>query len=461
MSKTEDPMGEGDSLLLTDLYQLTMLEAYRAHGLTDAAVFELFMRKLPARRGFLVAAGLEQAVEFLEGLYFKEAELEHLRRSGRFPGDFVDWLAGLRFSGDVDALPEGTIFFADEPLIRVTAPLPQAQIVETRLINLLHFETLIASKAARMVLAAPGRQLVDFSLRRTHGAEAGLLAARASYLAGFSGTATVLAAMRFGIPVYGTMAHSFIQAHDDEMLAFEHFAHTRTKGIVLLIDTYDTERGARRVVALAERLAAEGIKIGGVRIDSGDLAEEARKVRKSLDEGGCGDIAIFASGGLDEDQLAAFTKAGVPIDGYGIGTSLGTSSDVPALDCAYKLQEYAGLPRRKRSAGKATWPGRKQIWRRHAEDGRMAGDLLTLEGEIPASWNERREALLQPVMRGGKRVAPPPTLAEIRLRAAESLRRLPKPLAQLEPMTYPVEIGASLRRLAEECDRRSGNAGER
>lgn len=446
-------MAEGEPLLLTDLYQLTMLEAYRTHGLADMAVFELFMRKLPPRRGFLMAAGLEQAVEFLEGLRFGPGELDLLRRLDRFPADFIGWLAGLRFTGDVDAMPEGTIFFADEPILRVAAPLPQAQFVETRLLNLLHFGTLIASKAARLVLAAPGRQLVDFGLRRAHGAEAGMLAARASYIAGFAGTATILAGSRHGIPLYGTMAHSFIEAHDDESLAFEHFLRCRPDGAVLLIDTYDTERGARRVAALAGRLAGEGIRIGGVRLDSGDLAAEAWKVRRIFDESGLKDIAIFASGGLDEDQLAAFTRNGVPIDGYGLGTSLTTSADVPALDCAYKLQEYAGLPRRKRSPGKATWPGRKQVWRRHDETGRMAGDLLTLERE-----KGEGEALLVPVMRGGRRVAPLPSLTEIRARAARSLSRLPAALARLEPSPYPVEIGAPLRLLAEACDRRSGNA---
>ena len=355
----------GSSPLLTDLYQLNMIEAYLAYGESRTAVFELFVRKLPARRGFLMAAGLEQALKFLEDLRFSSEEIEWLKSTGRFSARTLAYLADLRFTGDVHALPEGTIFFANEPILRVTAPLPEAQLVEARLINIVHFQTLIASKAARMVLAAPGKLLVDFGLRRAHGAEAGLMAARASYIAGFAGTATVLAAKLFDIPIFGTMAHSYIQAHDSEAVAFERFAHARPDGLVFLIDTYDTEAAARKVVALAPRLKAAGISISGVRLDSGDLIALSKSVRRILDEGGLGDVTIFASGGLDEDQLVAMAKAHAPIDGFGIGTSLTTSSDAPALDCAYKLQEYAGSPRRKHSAGKATWPGRKQVWRRY------------------------------------------------------------------------------------------------
>jgi nicotinate phosphoribosyltransferase len=440
---------ETEAALLTDLYQLAMLEAYRAHGLTGTAAFEFFVRKLPARRGFLMAAGLEQLVEFLETLRFGPRELDYLRRSRRFSDAFVDSLSSFRFTGDVDAMPEGTIFFADEPIIRITASLPEAQFVESRLINLMHFQSLIASKAARLVLAAPGKQLADFGFRRAHGAEAGLLAARASYVAGFSGTATMLAEPRFGIPIYGTMAHSFIQAHDSESLAFEHFARARPAGIILLIDTYDTERAAERVVVLARRLAQEGITLRGVRLDSGDLAEHARRVRAILDAGGLKDVIIFASGGLDEDQLADFTRRQVPIDGYGVGTSLTTSSDVPALDCAYKLQEYAGVPRRKRSEGKATWPGRKQVWRRYSSAGTMLGDRLCLGDASCESV-----PLLQPVMRSGKRAQTFSTLDEIRRHAADQLRRLPLALRELRPGAYPVEVDAAVRALATECDRR-------
>jgi nicotinate phosphoribosyltransferase len=437
------------SLLLTDLYELAMLEAYAAHGMRAAAVFELFVRKLPPNRDFLMAAGLEQAVQFLEGMQFTPDELAWMRASGMFTPAFTDELRTLRFTGDVDALPEGTVFFPDEPVLRVTAPLPQAQLAETRLINLLHFQTIIASKAARMVLAAPGRQLVDFGLRRAHGAEAGLLAARASYVAGFAGTATVLANREFGIPVMGTMAHSFIQAHDDEATAFERFAQVRPAALTLLIDTYDTERAAAIVARLAPRLAAQGITIGAVRLDSGDLAAHARAVRAILDAAGLQAVRIFVSGGLDEAALLTLQRSGAPIDGFGVGTSLTTSSDAPALDCAYKLQEYAGRPRRKRSEGKATWPGRKQVYRRYHADGTIAGDVIALIDE-PVDG----EALLQPVMRGGKRTGGGvATVAQARARAAASLARLPAALRRLEPGHVPVEISPAIRRLAADLDR--------
>jgi len=245
---------EAISPLLTDLYQLNMMQAYLDHGETKTAVFEFFMRKLPDRRGFLLAAGLEQALDFLEGLRFTPEEIAWLAETGRFGKGLLDHLAELRFTGDVHAMPEGTGFFADQPILRITAPLPQAQLIETRLINIVHFQCLVASKAARMVLAAPGKLMVDFGLRRAHGAEAGLMAARASYIAGFAGTATVLADRLFGIPIFGTMAHSFIQAHDDEVAAFELFAQSRPENLTLLIDSYDTEAGAPKGVALAPRL---------------------------------------------------------------------------------------------------------------------------------------------------------------------------------------------------------------
>jgi nicotinate phosphoribosyltransferase len=443
-------MDPATSALLTDLYQLNMMQAYLDRGETKTAVFEFFVRKLPRERGFLIAAGLEQVLEFLAGLRFTPEELDWLASSGRFGKNLIDYLARLRFTGDIHAMPEGTVFFPDEPILRVTAALPEAQLVETRLINLLQFQSMIAAKAARMVLAAPGKRLVDFGLRRAHGAEAGFLAARASYIAGLSGTATVLADKQFGIPIFGTMAHSYIQVHDDEAQAFENFARARPKNLTLLIDTYDTEAAARKVVALAPRLKAAGISIGAVRLDSGDLITLSKTVRRILDEGGLRDVTIFASGGIDETVIANIIRSGAPIDGFGIGSSLTTSYDAPGLDCAYKLEEYAGLPRRKRSAGKATWPGRKQVWRRFGADGRMAGDILSLENDDQAG-----EPLIELVMQGGKRVAPAPLLAEIRARAARDLQRLPEPLRRLEPgASYPVEVSEALRRLAAEVDGR-------
>ena len=444
-------MWEADSALLTDLYQLNMLAAYLEHGLTETAVFELLVRKLPTHRGFLMAAGHEQALQYLEPLSFPPTEHDALRGLGQFPDSFFAWLRSLRFTGDVDAMPEGTMFFPDEPILRVTAPLPEAQFVETRLVNLLHFQTVVASKAAHMVLAAPGKPLIDYGLRRAHGAEAGVLAARASYIAGFSGTATVAAGIAFGVPVYGTMAHFFVQAHDDEVLAFEHFAHSHPKGLVLLIDTYDTERAAGRVVALAPRLARKGLTISGVRIDSGDLGQHAARVRRILDEGGLQSIKIVASGGLDENALLELSRADAPIDSYGVGTSLTTSSDDPALDCAYKLQEYAGTARRKRSEGKATWPGRKQVWRWYDERGRFARDLVSL-----ADNRHQGEPLLGPAMRGGQRLPDLPDLTASRAQAKDQLARLPPSLARLKTYNYPVQIGVPLRELAATLDRRSG-----
>jgi nicotinate phosphoribosyltransferase len=436
---------ERPSALLTDLYQLNMDQAYLEHGETATAVFEFFVRNLPARRSFLLAAGLEQTLDFLENLRFSAEEIAWLKDTGRFGEDLLEYLAGFRFSGDVHAMPEGTVFFANEPIVRVTAPMPQAQLAESRLINILHFQTLIASKAARMMFAAPGKTIVDFGMRRAHGAEAGMMAARASYIAGFAGTATVLAGKEFG-----TMAHSFVEAFDDETAAFAAFAQSRPDNLVFLIDTYDIEAAAHKVVALAPRLKANGITIRGVRLDSGDLAALSRKVRRILDAGGLNDVTIFASGGLDEDRLAALTKDQAPIDGFGVGTSLTTSSDVPTLDCVYKLQEYAGLPRRKRSENKATWPGRKQVWRRYGADGRMTGDLVGRDGD-----RHNGEPLLELVMRGGRRIKGAPTLDDIRQLAKEQLERVPEALRAVVPSAiYPVQVAGELDALAADVDRR-------
>ena len=438
-----DPLS---SPLLTDLYELTMLQAYYERGMTDTAVFELFVRKLPAGRNFLVAAGLEQALDFIEGLRFGDEELAWIERSGLFRPSFVGHLAKFRFTGDVHAMPEGTVFFPNEPFLRVTAPFPEAQLLETRVLNLMHFETLIASKAARCRMAAGGKHLIDFGLRRAHGAEAGLLAARASYLAGFDGSSTVLAAPRFGIPVFGTMAHSFVQAHESERAAFEAFASVFPENAVLLIDTYDTVEGARRAVE-----AGRSFPIKGVRLDSGDLDSLSREVRRILDAGGLKDAIIFASGNLDEHRVAELVSAGAQIDSFGIGTSLVTSSDHPALDAVYKLQEYAGRARRKRSAGKATWPGRKQVFRRYDAGGRFAGDLVSLESDFQPG-----EALLVPVMERG-RPLPAPRLSHVREQTLAQLARLPDSLRSLGPAApYSVEISTSVRALAGRVDNETG-----
>jgi nicotinate phosphoribosyltransferase len=439
-----------ESALLTDLYQLTMVQAYLDAEMTDTAVFELFVRKLPKGRNFLLAAGLEQVIEHLECLSFTQSEIEWVERAGGFSRRCLDYLAGFRFSGDVHAMPEGTVFFPDEPIIRVTAPIMQAQIVETRIVNLLNFETTVASKAARCVLAAPGKLLVDFGLRRAHGAEAGLLAARAAYIAGFDGSSTVLAGQHFDIPVFGTMAHSFIQAHQTEREAFTNFALSRPRDVTFLLDTYDTEAAARKLVDIAPTLKARGVGIRSVRLDSGDLAALAFAVRAILDAGGLHEVRIFASGGLDEKELAHLLGTGAPIDGFGVGTALVVSADAPALDCAYKLQEYAGQPRRKRSAGKATWPGRKQVFRHFDADGRILRDVLTIEGDAQSG-----EPLVVQVVSQGKRVGMPEPLAVIRNRALLEVESLPERLRGLEDSAQPMQVekATALREVADALDR--------
>ncbi len=446
-----------NSALLSDLYQLTMLQGYVEQRLYGRAVFEFFVRKLPPDRSFLLALGLEQTLEYLEQLHFTEQELSWLAGREQFSAEFLAYLADFRFTGDVDAMPEGTVFFPHEPILRITAPLPQAQFVESRLINLLHFQTLVGSKAVRSALAAPGKLLVDFGMRRAHGAEAGLLAARATYLAGFSGSATTLAGALWNIPVYGTMAHSFIQAHDDEAEAFLRFALANPKDVTLLIDTYDTEQGARKVVGLAEELRRRNIAIHGVRLDSGDLAEHARRVRRILDEGGLQATTIFASGNLDETRVAELVAAEAPIDGFGIGTLVDVSADAPYLECAYKLEEYAARPRRKRSEGKATWPGCKQVYRTRDSQGRPLSDCVSLESDPQPG-----EPLLVPIMRSGRRVSPPVALSELRIRTSHNVHRLPDRLQALSPAEpYEVQISPSLQSLAKTMDEQMAAAAKR
>ena len=439
----------GVPVLMTDLYQLTMAQAYFGSGMRELATFELYSRRLPPTRCVLLACGLEQVVGYLESLAFTPAEIGYLATLRLFTADFLDHLARLRFSGSLHALPEGTPFFANEPILRVTAPILEAQLVESRIINLVHLQTLIASKALRCVLAAGGRQLVDFGFRRAHGAEAGLLAARAAYLAGFDATATVEAGRAFGIPLSGTMAHSFIEAHASEPAAFENFLRWHPGAGTLLIDTYDTARGAARVVELLRARPAGGSFVQAVRIDSGDLAAEARRVRAILDDGGCQDVRIVLSGNLDEQRIAQFMAAGVPADAFGVGTSLDVSADAPALDLAYKLEAYAGTPRRKRSPGKLTWPGVKQLWRRRGADGWLAGDTLALADEVHPG-----EPLLREIMRAGQRVGELPTLVAAREYCRARVAELPESLRSLEegPAVYPLVISEPLQALVARMD---------
>jgi nicotinate phosphoribosyltransferase len=414
---------EEELALLTDLYQLTMVQSYWRRGMTERATFELFVRDLPPTRRFLVACGLEHALAYLEALRFDAAGIDGLRRLGRFDPAFLDWLGELRFTGDVWAMPEGEVAFAEEPLLRVTAPLPEAQLVETYLLNAVLYPTGVASKAARCVLAADGRDVVDFSPRRDHGADAALRAARAAWIAGCVGTSNVLAGIRYGIPVYGTMAHSYVMAFDDEEAAFRAYAEEFPDAAVLLVDTYDVEEGLRRAAVVGRELAARGRRLRGVRIDSGDLVALARRAREVLDAAGLADARVLVSGDLNEHRIAGLVAAGAPVDAFGVGTELGVVADAPALGGVYKLAEYAGRGRAKRSPAKRTIPGRKQVWRRQGFE-----DVLAPEGEeVPDA-----RPLLVPVMRAGRIVHAEP-LDEARRRCAARLAALPGPLRRLEP----------------------------
>jgi nicotinate phosphoribosyltransferase len=386
--------------LSTDLYELTMASSYHTLGHAGRAVFSLFVRKFPENRHFLVAAGIAELLERLVELRFEEEALRFLATLPGLRRSFVDSLVHFRFRGDIWAVQEGTVVFPDEPILEVEAPIDQAQIIETLVLNSVHYATLVATKAARCVLVAPGKTLVDFGLRRTPSLDAGLTAARAAYLAGFAATSNVLAGERFGIPVSGTVAHSYIESFPSELDAFRAFARTYPGDPILLIDTYDTLRGAEHAIIVARELAQEGRRVRAVRLDSGDLAELSRAVREILDRAGFRDIQIFASGGLDEYEIAELEAKRAPIDGYGVGSRLGTSADAPHADMAYKLVEYEGQPVLKLSTGKRTLVGAKQVWRRVGAHGRYVEDLIALRDE-PAPGPDWIP-LLRPVMRDGE-----------------------------------------------------------
>ncbi|HEY8368035.1 MAG TPA: nicotinate phosphoribosyltransferase [Thermodesulfobacteriota bacterium] len=428
--------------LATDLYQLTMGASYAALGMDRPAVFDLFVRRLPPSRRFLVVAGLAEALDRLASLRFEEDDLRYLRTLP-IRAEFVDRLVAFRFTGDVRAVPEGRVVFPDEPILEVEAPLIEAQLAETFVVNAMHHATLVATKAARCVEAAGGALLFDFGLRRTPGIEAGLAVARAAYLAGFAGTSHVLAGARYGIPVMGTVAHSFVQACADEVAAFRAFAATFPGPATLLIDTYDTRQGARRAAAVARELAATGGRLAAVRIDSGDLLADSRAVRAILDEAGLTDVRIVASGGLDEYEIAALTRAGAPIDSYGVGTRLGTSADAPMLDMAYKLVAYDGTPRLKLSAGKVTLGGAKQVWRRRDAAGRFVEDRIAAADEPPPG--DDFEPLLERVMANGE-ILVRPGLDEIRARHRAEIAALPERLRALDDadVRYPVSLSPRL-----------------
>jgi nicotinate phosphoribosyltransferase len=425
--------------LFTDLYELTMLQAYLHAGMEQEAVFTLSVRRLPVRRNFLLACGLEHVLEYLETLQFSTPALEYLATTGQFAHAFLERLAALRFTGDVYAVPEGTPVFANEPILEVVAPLPQAQLIETYLMNQVNLATTLASKAVRVVHAARGRRVVDFGARRMHGTDAALKAARAFHIAGVDATSNVLAGRRYDLPIAGTMAHSFVQACEGEGAAFRTFLGLYPE-TVLLVDTYDTLAAVRKVIDLARELG-DAFRVRAIRIDSGDLAELAARARAMLDEAGLQSVGIFVSGNLDEDTIEALLARGAPIDGFGVGTAMGVSLDAPALDIAYKLVAYAGRGRLKLSAGKPVLPGRKQVFRREA-NGRAVGDVIgRSDEELPG------RPLLRPVMRAGRRLPEAAaTLEESRRHAREELARLPEALHALAPAQppYPVTVSAAL-----------------
>jgi len=434
-------MGEEGLALATDLYELTMAQSYWEHGMGGRATFSLFVRTLPPGRGYLVAAGLEDVLRYLEGLRFRPADLEYLESTGIFSPAFLDYLSGLRFTGEVWAVPEGTLVFANEPILEVTAPIIEAQLVETYVINQVHLQTVAATKAARCVWAARGRTLVDFAFRRTHGLDAGLKVARCCYLVGFAATSNVLAGKVYGIPVAGTMAHSYVMAFPSELEALRAFASSFPDRSILLIDTYDTVEGARLAARVGREMAARGQRLRGARLDSGDLLALSREVRRILDEAGLGEARIFASGGLDEYELEALVEGGAPIDAFGVGTRMGVSADAPWLDMAYKLVAYEGRPVLKRSQGKATLPGPKQVFRFYDREGAMQRDVLALrDEEVPGG-----RPLLCKVMEGGRILGPLPSLEELRRRFREEFARLPAPYKDLyRPPAYPVEVSPAL-----------------
>ena len=451
-----DPLCQ--SALVTDLYELTMAAAYFDNDFQATASFELFVRSLPKQRSFLLTAGLEQALDFLENVHFDASDVAYLRSLPVFAhvsDDFFEYLKTLRFTGEVWAMPEGTPAFAEEPLLRVRAPIIEAQIVETYLLSVITFQTMIASKAARIVGVADGRSVVEFGTRRAHGPEAGVLAARAAYVGGCVGTSNVAAGNRFGIPVFGTLAHSYVMAYDDEEEAFRKFERLFPDHAVLLVDTYDT-------LAAIDKIIEAGFHPKSVRLDSGDLLRLSKEVRRKLDAGGLRDTRIFASSDLDEYRIEQLLQRGAPIDAFGVGTSLATSYDAPALGGVYKLVDvHTGQgpsSRAKFSHEKVTYPGRKQVFRFRSDSGEYREDVIGCEDET----HLEAEPLLRCVMSGGKRTSALPGIQSVQASARERLNKLPQECRRLfgaEP--YPVSFSSTLKRLLESVRQRLGAAPQR
>lgn len=446
MFSSEFELGE-DAALFTDLYELTMAASYFAERMHDPASFSFFIRGYPPGRGYFVAAGLEAVIRYLESFHFSAGALRYLEQTGHYTSAFLRYLEGVRFTGDVDAVPEGTICFVHEPLLEITAPIIEGQLVETFAINQLNLQTMLATKAARCVYAASGRPVVDFSLRRTQGTAAGMAIARCSYLAGAAGTSNVLAGLRWEIPTYGTMAHAFVQSFANEADAFRAFARSFPRTSTFLVDTYDTLAGVQAAISVALEMQRAGTALQAIRLDSGDLDCLSRAARGLLDDAGLHHVQIFASGGLNEDRVAALVGAGAPIDAFGVGTEMGVSGDAPWLDCAYKLVEYQGRGRLKLSQDKVTWLGRKQVWRA-SQGNRKLRDCLSLRqetvdnvGPVLGVRPSDIEPQLQPVMRSGRVVTRPPSLAATRSHFQAQFAALDSSYKDLRaPRQFPVEV---------------------
>lgn len=431
--------------LLTDLYELTMAAAYHRQGMFAPATFSLFIREYPPRRGYFVNAGLADVLEYLESFHLETEDLDYLESTGMFSQDFIRYLAQIRFTGEVWAIPEGRVFFRDEPILEITAPVIEAQLVESMVLNTVNLQVAIATKASRCIHAAKGRSLVDFSLRRTQGTDAGMKVARASYIAGFAATSNVLAGKWYGIPISGTMAHSYVTSFEEEIDAFRAFAETFPDNTVLLIDTYDTIVGARKAVTVAKEMANRGRRLKGVRLDSGDIAQLSKGVREVFQQGALHDVRIFASGGFDEYKIAQVLAEGAEIDAFGIGTKMGVSADAPYTDIAYKLVQYDGRPVLKLSTGKRTLVGEKQVFRTK-DNGRLVKDTIGLRKE-----DLEGEPLLSPVMEQGTRLAPLEPLDAMRERFQKDFDAMDDELKELKkPKPYPVELGRGLVKLQDE-----------
>jgi nicotinate phosphoribosyltransferase len=434
--------------LFTDLYELTMAASYFEHGTMEPASFSLFVRTYPPHRSYFVSAGLAEVLDYLEGLSFTPDDLDYLESTGLFKHNFLLYLETFKFTGDVFAIPEGRLFFVNEPILEVTAPIVEAQVIETFVINAINLQSMIATKASRCFHAAQGRPLVDFGLRRTQGTDSGMKVARASFIGGFIGTSNVLAGKQFGIPVYGTMAHSFITSYEKEIDAFRAYIQTFPQNSVLLLDTYDTLSGARNAARVGQEMAQRGETLRGVRLDSGDMASLSKEVRKILADAGLSNTQIFASGAFDEFKIQKVLSQGAEIDSFGVGTKMGVSADAPYLDMAYKLVKYQGRPVLKLSPGKLTLTSDKQLFRAKKADGRLSEDTIGLRDERL----EGAEPLLKKVMVKGKALSPSPSLKQIQKTFFDEFQKLENRYKSLEgaESDFPVTISARLQKLQTE-----------